>query len=288
MQNRAVLDLANPSSLKEFLTKHGLWASKGLGQHFLISSKVVNAIVESLSDCAGILEIGPGPGVLTSPLSERAEKMIAIELDTRMIAALHDSSPRAEVLQADALATNLDDLLEGLPHSRGVVSNLPYYITGPLLTKIAESRGHFDVAVLMMQKEVADRVVAKPKTSARGSLSVYLQLQFDIEQLVAAPAGAFLPPPKVDSAVLRFLPVSTTYPEELFKLIRLGFQQPRKTLINNLVSGYAIDRVKAQSVVMEAGFKETSRPQELTNEEWIKLYESVRARLKAEDTRESQ
>ena len=100
MQNRAVLDLANPPSLKEFLTKHGLWASKGLGQHFLVSSKVVSAIVESLADCAGILEIGPGPGVLTSPLSQRAEKIIAIELDSRMIAALQDSSPRAEIGRA--------------------------------------------------------------------------------------------------------------------------------------------------------------------------------------------
>jgi len=265
------LDLANAAALKPFLSRHGLWASKGLGQHFLVSSKVVQSITASLADCKGILEIGPGPGVLTSPLSEAADQMIAIELDARMIEALKDSSPKAEVLQADALKADLKELLNRLPVPRGVVSNLPYYITGPLLTRIAEARQHYAKAVLMMQKEVADRVVAAPRTSARGSLSVYLQLQFDIKQLIAAPAGAFLPPPKVDSAVLEFIPKHAEYPEELFKLIRISFQQPRKTLVNNLVAGYSLERADAVEWILRAGFKETARPQELANDEWLTL-----------------
>jgi 16S rRNA (adenine1518-N6/adenine1519-N6)-dimethyltransferase len=276
------LNLADAASLKAFLGRHGLWASKGLGQHFLISSKVVSAIVSSLADCQGILEIGPGPGVLTSPLSESAQRMVALELDARMIGALKESAPKAEVLQADALRSNLAEILQTLPEPRGVVSNLPYYITGPLVTRIAEARDHYTKAVLMMQKEVAERVLAGPKTSARGSLSVYLQLQFDIKLLCHAPAGAFLPPPKVDSTVLQLtpkpMPVSKEDEEALFRLIRHAFAQPRKTLINNLVAGYKMEREAAVAVITGCGLKETARPQELPNEEWPLLLEEVERR----------
>ncbi len=273
------MNLADAASLKAFLGRHGLWASKGLGQHFLVSSKVVSAIVSSLADCQGILEIGPGPGVLTSPLSESAQRMIALELDARMIEALKESAPKAEVLQADALKSNLGEILLSLPEPRGVVSNLPYYITGPLVTRIAEARHHYSKAVLMMQKEVAERVLAGPKTSARGSLSVYLQLQFDIKLLCHAPAGAFLPPPKVDSTVLqltpKLMPVATEDEDALFRLIRFSFAQPRKTLINNLVAGYKIDREAAVSIIVGCGLNETARPQELPNEEWARLLQQI-------------
>lgn len=273
------MNLADAASLKAFLGRHGLWASKGLGQHFLVSSKVVSAIVSSLADCYGILEIGPGPGVLTSPLSESAQRMVALELDARMIEALKESAPKAEVLQADALKSNLAEILETLHEPRGVVSNLPYYITGPLVTRIAEAREHYSKAVLMMQREVAERVLAGPKTSARGSLSVYLQLQFDIKLLCNAPAGAFLPPPKVDSTVLQLtpkhLPVAKGDEAALFRLIRFAFAQPRKTLINNLVAGYKMEREAAVAVIAGCGLKVTARPQELPNEEWALLLHQI-------------
>jgi 16S rRNA (adenine1518-N6/adenine1519-N6)-dimethyltransferase len=275
------LNLADPSSLKAFLARHDLSASKGMGQHFLVSSKVVGAIVGAFKDSKGILEIGPGPGVLTSPLSESAEKMIAIELDERMIVALSESSPQAEVLKADALKADLEAILQQLPEPRGVVSNLPYYITGPLLTRIAEASRMYTKAVMMMQKEVADRVLAGPKTSARGSLSVFLQIQFHIRLLIQAPAGAFMPPPKVDSSVLEFIPKPLPVPKEeerdLFRLVRTGFTQPRKTLANNLVSAWAIDREKAMQWILGTGLIETARPQELSNDQWIELH---RTRLK--------
>lgn len=198
--------------------------------------------------------------------------MTALELDARMIDALKESAPNADVLQADALQTDLIEILKTLPEPRGVVSNLPYYITGPLVTRIAEAKEHYSKAVLMMQKEVAERVLAGPKTSARGSFSVYLQLQFEIKLLCNAPAGAFLPPPKVDSAVLQLVPKPMAVPKEdeagLFRLIRFGFAQPRKTLINNIVAGYKVDREVAAAIVVACGFKETARPQELANEEW--------------------
>jgi len=267
------LDLSNAAVLKQFLARHGLSASKGLGQHFLVSSKVVESIVAAASMCKGVLEIGPGPGVLTSRISENVEKMIALELDESMIYALTESAPKVDVRKSDALESNLTAILKELPEPRAVVSNLPYYITGPLITRIAEAKAEYVKAILMMQKEVADRVIAKPKTSARGSLSVYLQLQFEIRLVVNAPAGAFLPPPKVDSAVLEFTPLASQPENEafLFKLIRFGFAQPRKTLSNNLVAGYKIDRAAALEWIAAAGLKELARPQELTNEEWLHL-----------------
>lgn len=266
-----MLDLTDPGTLKAFLSRHGISADKRLGQHFLCSSRVVDAIEKRLSHCKGVLEIGPGPGVITSRVSEFAEKAIAIELDERMIESLKESAPRVDVRQEDALKVDLASMLQELPEPRGLVSNLPYYITGPLLTCIAEARDHYSSAVLMMQKEVADRVLAGPRTSARGSLSVYLQSQFVIEKVVSAPAGAFLPPPKVDSTVLEFRPTQATFPTGYFKLVRFGFTQPRKTLINNLMAGYSLPRERAQEWVLSSGLQELARPQELTLEEWASL-----------------
>lgn len=270
-----MLDLTDPGTLKAFLSRHGLSADKRLGQHFLCSSRVVDAIEKRLSLCQGILEIGPGPGVITSRISAFAKRAIAIELDARMVEALGESAPQVEVRQEDALKADLPGILQELPEPRGLVSNLPYYITGPLLTRIAEARAHYSVAVLMMQREVADRVLAGPRTSERGSLSVYLQSQFQIEKVVAAPAGAFLPPPKVDSTVLELRPLSSDLPESYFKLVRLGFTQPRKTLVNNLMAGHRTTREEALAWVQASGLPELARPQELSLEEWRRLWEAA-------------
>jgi 16S rRNA (adenine1518-N6/adenine1519-N6)-dimethyltransferase len=271
-----VLDLTDPGTLKAFLGRHGISADKRLGQHFLCSSRVVDAITERLSLCKGVLEIGPGPGVITSRTAVFAEKAIAIELDAGMIEALKESAPSVDVRKEDALKADITALLEELPEPRGLVSNLPYYITGPLLTRIAEARHRYEKAVLMMQKEVAERVLAGPKTSARGSLSVYLQSQFSIEKVVSAPAGAFLPPPKVDSTVLEFVPKQVGIEDEAgyFKLIRFGFTQPRKTLANNLLSGYSISREEALQWILAAGLGELARPQEMTLDDWRRLWET--------------
>jgi 16S rRNA (adenine1518-N6/adenine1519-N6)-dimethyltransferase len=275
------LNLYDPGTLKTFLGRHGLFASKGLGQHFLVSKSVVDKIVGALSGCDGALEIGPGPGVLTGPISAQVQRMIALEIDERMIGALTESAPAAEVRQIDALKVNLADILEELPEPRCVVSNLPYYITGPLLTKIAEARAHYAKAVLMMQKEVGERVLAEAKASARGSLSVFLQSQFQIRRVAVAPGGAFMPPPKVDSVVLEFVPKDTglTADEEpaFFKLVRSGFTQPRKTLTNNLM-GMGVTRETALASLEAAGLGEKARPQELTLDEWVRLSRSLAER----------
>jgi len=201
--------------------------------------------------------------------------MIALELDERMIAALKESAPKADVRRVDALKVSLEDILQELPEPRGVVSNLPYYITGPLLTKIAESRESFAVAVLMMQKEVAQRVMACPGNSDRGSLSVFLQSQFDISITAQVSAGSFVPPPKVDSTVLKFVPkhldVERTGQPFFFRLIRLGFTQPRKTLANNLVAGLSRPREDLVEILEKIDLEEKVRPHDLMVEKWIEL-----------------
>lgn len=267
------MKLSDPATLKSFLGRHNISASKGLGQHFLVSESVTNKIKDCFVGCEGVLEIGPGPGVLTGPISLLVQRMIALELDPRMVEILTESAPMAQVRSADALEVDLKSILDELPNPRGVVSNLPYYITGPLLTRIAEVRRSFSTAVLMMQKEVGERVLAPAKTSARGSLSVYLQSQFDIRKVAVAPAGAFMPPPKVDSVVLEFRPNDADPSEDYLKFIRLAFTQPRKTLINNLLLRF--DRESMLAALESSQLLPTARPQELTLAEWERLYKRL-------------
>jgi 16S rRNA (adenine1518-N6/adenine1519-N6)-dimethyltransferase len=265
------MNLAQPKELKQFLGRHGIKADKGLGQHFLCSEPAVDAIVESVHEAQGILEIGPGPGILTGPLSHEHGRVIALEVDPRMVELLQESAPMADVRLQDAMRADLPKILRELPSPRALVSNLPYYITGPLLTRIAEARGSFDVAVLMMQREVAERVLAQIGDRNRGSLSVFLQLQFRIELVRRVPAGSFLPPPKVDSTILQFFPEGNGCSGELQRLIRIGFAQPRKTLVNNLVSGYRVQRPQALEWVTQLGHQETARPSDIALAEWNRL-----------------
>jgi len=237
-----LVPLHDRAELRRFLARHKLAARKGFAQHFLCSRRVVEAIAERMQGFGGILEIGPGPGVLTGPLSEAASKLIALEIDPRMSSALAESAPMAEVRLGDALKVPLDSLLAELPEPRAIVSNIPYHITGPLVTRVADARRSYELAVLMLQKEVAKRVLAKEGSPDRGSLSVFLQAQFEIERVCDVPAGAFEPPPKVDSAVLSLFPRETglTEAEErrFFGFVRAGFSQPRKTLANNLKAAF--------------------------------------------------
>lgn len=269
------INLTDLGQLKKFLARHGLEADKSLGQHFLISESAVEAIVEAAASYATVLEIGPGPGVLTSPLSLRVERYVALEVDTSVASALKESSPMADVRFEDALQVDLADILRLLPQPRAIVSNLPYYITGPLLAKIADARAEISRAVLMMQREVGTRILSRPGGSARGALSVILQRQFSIERLIDVPAKAFYPPPKVDSVVLVLIPrISEESPEFerwLDRLVHFGFAQRRKTLVNNFTGGLRVDRVTAEGWIETAGLTEMARAQELREEQWVTL-----------------
>lgn len=226
---------------------------------------------------ASVLEIGPGPGVLTQRLAKGISHVTALEIDPRYVRLLAETAPTATILPGDALQADLGEILRSMPAPRAIVSNLPYYITSPLLQRIADVRQDLDLAVLMMQKEVAARIAAQPGESERGSLSVYLQAHFEIQGVRDVPAGCFLPPPKVDSRVLSFVPTRTETSESVFRLVRLGFAQPRKTLANNLATGLRIERDRVIDVLEALGMQEKSRAQELSIDQW----KAISARLEA-------
>lgn len=221
------------------------------------------------------LEIGPGPGILTSALAKRIPIVGAIELDKDMLAALAESAPSVRVIQANAMDVDWGEVLVTMPRTRALVSNLPYYITGPLLTRAAHAKEHFDQAVFMMQKEVADRILAKPADSNRGSLSVFLQLQFSIEKVIDVPPGSFLPPPKVSSTVLRFVPLAVkdgvSMTASLARLVRMSFRMPRKTLANNLIAAQFGTREAVESALAALQLDHRVRPQFLENHQWPDL-----------------
>lgn len=190
-----------------------------------------------------------------------------------MLCLLAKSAPDAHIVAADALHTDLGLLLDELPGPRGLVSNIPYYITGPLLERFAAVRDRYERAVVMVQREVAARIAAKPGHTDRGALSVLLQAEFEIRTVVQAPARDFLPPPKVDSTVLSLTP-RTTSADPIREIVRLGFAQRRKTLANNLAGRFE-SREEAEDRLYELGIGVQARAQELSEEEWIKLAASV-------------
>jgi 16S rRNA (adenine1518-N6/adenine1519-N6)-dimethyltransferase len=254
------------AATRRILEKHGLKADKRLGQHFLVSDRVVREIVERAAGCS-VLEIGPGIGVLTTPLTGACPHVTAVELDPRFVEVLADVAPRASVVRQDALDTDFRALLSPMQPPRCIVSNMPYNITGPLLGKVAECRDLLRSAVLMMQKEVGNRVLAGPGTPDRGSLSVAMQLQFEMTKVCDAKAGAFLPPPKVDSVVLELIPrAEGASLDRVLRVVKAGFTQPRKTLANNLTKEFDRSRI---------GLPENVRPHQLSNEEWIALAERL-------------
>lgn len=260
------MNLARPEDLRAFLDHHGLSPKKGLGQHFLCSERVVKSIVLAAGE-RSVLEIGPGPGILTQALAAE-HNVIALELDERMTIPLSESAPTAQIVFGDALTTDLRELMLQLKKPRAVVSNLPYYITGPLLERIAEVSDLWEVAVLMMQREVSRRIMAPVGDRDRGAVSVRMQAEFEIRRVVEVPPGAFIPPPKVESTVLALEPRGARMEPELVALVRAGFTQPRKTLSNNLAScGY--DR----ELVVAAGLEPNIRPHQISLASWRRLFE---------------
>lgn len=231
---------------------------------------MVEAIVGEVADVAGVLEVGPGPGVLTQPLSA-GRRVIAYEVDPVAISALAESAPDAEIRHQDVLTVDLAPVLASLPSPRAIVSNMPYNITGPLLEAFAEQRAHVQKCVLMMQAEVGEKILAAPGDRLRGSVSVNLQAQFHIQRLCKAPAGCFFPPPKVDSIVLVITPRGDEPPVD-YRMVRAAFRQPRKTLANNLrTAGWS------REVVAEVGLSPEIRPHQLTEANWLALSAATRA-----------
>jgi 16S rRNA (adenine1518-N6/adenine1519-N6)-dimethyltransferase len=220
-----------------------------LGQNFLIDPSACLAIVEALGDIssATVLEIGPGKGAITRLLAPRARRLIAVELDSSLAVPLRDQLPNIEVIEQDILITNISALA---PNEKLlIVGNLPYYITSQILLHLFDHHRAIDRAVIMMQREVADRIAAEPGTRDYGLLTATTQLYTRIQRLLTLPPGAFAPPPEVHSTVLRlnFEPRFETLgvdPTEFAIFLRQSFAQKRKTLANNLrFAGFSADEI---------------------------------------------
>jgi len=262
-----------------------------LGQHFLASEEAVARIVDALGDISQstVLEIGPGRGMLTSLLAKRARRLIAVELDRVMAAQLRlefGMARNVEIIEADILAIDFDSLFgpkPGLgrpgidlkPEPVKVVGNLPYYITSDILLRLFAFSKYFDSIVIMVQREVADRIAAEPGGRDYGMLSATAQLYARVENLFTLPPTAFAPPPKVHSSVLRL----TIDPQQeklgvagdgFLDFLRLSFGQKRKTLWNNLKAKY--DGAELKRALAEADVKATARAETLSLKQSAALY----------------
>ncbi len=259
-------------------------AKPKLGQHFLHDAQAIQRIVAALGDCTGrtVVEIGPGKGTITHSLAIQASHVLAIELDPDLAARLRAELPpeRVTVIGQDVLAFDFAGASGDAGERLLVVGNLPYYITSPILLKLAASHAALDRAVLMMQREVADRVAATPGCRDYGLLSVTAQLYGPVERLFTLPPGAFSPPPDVHSTVLRwrFAPrIAELQIDEtsFLRFVRQAFAQKRKTLANNLrAAGFTSSAVAAG--LSSAGVEPLARAETLALESLAALWRSLK------------
>lgn len=280
-------DIATPSRTKEILKKHGFSFKKSLGQNFLTEPNILRKIVETatIDQETNVIEVGPGIGALTEHLARNAAQVLAFEIDDRLIPVLADTmSPydNVTVVHQDVLKANLIEVTkqvfkQELPIK--VVANLPYYITTPIMMHFLES--DLDVAemIVMMQKEVADRISAIPGTKAYGSLSIAVQYYMEASVAFIVPKTVFVPQPNVDSAIIvlkkREKPaVEVSSEKEFFKLTKASFQLRRKTLWNNLTHFYGKNEQTVawlKTSLAEAEIDPSRRGETLSLEEFARL-----------------
>jgi 16S rRNA (adenine1518-N6/adenine1519-N6)-dimethyltransferase len=258
-----------------------------LGQNFLRDAGASRRIVEALGDTSHstVIEIGPGRGVLTRLLAERTAHLIAIELDSRLAAELRsefDHRRNVEILEANFLDVNLAGLLQGhASNTRAkIIGNIPYYITSDILLRLFAQEESIETIVIMVQKEVADRLAAEPGSRDYGMLTVTAQLFSDIEGLFALLPSMFSPPPKVHSTVLRLriAPKSTKLnldANAFMAFCKLAFSQKRKTLVNNLRGRYGVDEIK--KTLQTSGVPEDVRAEALSLEKLANIYKELDA-----------
>ncbi len=272
-------------SSSAILRELGIRPSKGLGQNFLVDESVPPKILAAaeLSPEDAVIEIGPGVGVLTLRLARIARKLTAVELDTRLYPYLHKTLapfPGARLVEGDALNFTPTELE---PEPYKLVANIPYYITSAILRHFLESEHRPQRVVLMVQKEVAQRIIAKPPEMSLLAVSVQYFGRARIHAIV--PAGAFYPAPKVDSAILvieTFTPAEMPCPDareqEFFALARAGFGQKRKQLANSLTAGLKLEKELIREVLGEAGIEGARRAESLSLPDWCRIYQTFKAK----------
>ena len=282
------MNLTDRAAVRELLTSHGFTFSKAMGQNFLVNPSVCPRMAEEggAAPGVGVLEIGPGIGVLTVELAKRAEKVVCIELDRRLEPILHETLrdfDNVEIIWGDVLETDLAALLAerfaGMPVV--VCANLPYYITSPILMHLLESGAKFRSITVMVQKEAAERLCAEIGSRQAGAVTAAVRLRGDAEQLFGVPRDAFYPAPKVDSAVIRITPYDTPLctPEQLhqvLKIVKAGFAQRRKTAANALASGLGLSREQVTDALAGCGQDANVRFEQLDQETLLRLADALK------------
>lgn len=279
--------LSNIKNVKEILARHGFTFSKKLGQNFIVNPSICPRIAElgGAGPDTGVLEIGPGLGVLTWELAARARKVVAVELDERLLPVLGETLAgfdNVKVIQADVLKIDLDALLrQEFPNMEVVIcANLPYYITSPIVMRLLETRLPVKAITVMVQKEAAARICAAPGSRNAGALSAAVSYYAVPQILFPVSRGSFMPAPEVDSAVIRLdirpQPAVSPVDEALFfKVIRAGFSQRRKTLSNSLSSGLGLAKDQTLAALQQAGLRPSARAEELTLEDFCRLTSQI-------------
>ena len=279
--------LSSHKATKEVVEKHNFKFSKSLGQNFLIDTNVIDRIVEGARVKEGdyVIEVGPGIGTLTKEMGRTAEKVVAIEIDKTLIPILEETlsdSPNIEVINQDILKVDVQELVKEKLNGGPVklIANLPYYITTPIVMKFLEEDIPVTDIVVMVQKEVADRMNAKPSTKDYGALSVAVQYYCDTEIVAKAPRHMFMPQPNVDSTVIglhvreeRKYPVDNE--DVFFKTVKASFGQRRKTLLNSLGGLGFLSKDQIRVALQEANIDEKRRGETLSIEEFASLANEV-------------
>lgn len=284
-------DIATPVRTQAILEKYGFSFKKSLGQNFLIDTNILNRIVDhaNLTDSSGVIEVGPGIGALTEQLARRSQKVVAFEIDQRLLPILEETlAPylNKKIIHQDILKANVAEIIEaefnGIDDIM-VVANLPYYVTTPIIMKLLEEHLPIRGIVVMLQKEVADRISAKPGSKDYGSLSIAVQYYTTAETVMVVPKTVFIPQPNVDSAVIRLTlrkePAVKVRDEEFFFQVTKGsFAQRRKTILNNLTSQFPDGKAKKEQIISalnQAEVDPSRRGETLSIEEFARLSEAL-------------
>ncbi|MCH6267887.1 16S rRNA (adenine(1518)-N(6)/adenine(1519)-N(6))-dimethyltransferase RsmA [Neobacillus citreus] len=286
-------DIATPVRTRAILEKYGFSFKKSLGQNFLIDTNILKKIVSfaELTDESGAIEIGPGIGALTEQLARSSKKTVAFEIDQRLLPILEDTLspyPNVKVIHNDVLKADVGEVIAaefaGISDLM-VVANLPYYVTTPIIMKLLEEHLPIRGIVCMLQKEVADRISAKPGTKDYGSLSIAVQYYTEAETVMIVPKTVFVPQPNVDSAVIRLTrrenrAVQVKDENFFFQVTKASFAQRRKTLLNNLTSGLPDGKQKKEEILAAlaaSGIEPSRRGETLSLEEFGRLSDELYA-----------
>jgi 16S rRNA (adenine1518-N6/adenine1519-N6)-dimethyltransferase len=269
------------ASIRKELEEYGLVPRKGWGQHFLVDRNILNKVIRTaqVEKEDVVLEVGPGLGEMTLALARQVKRVIAIEIDPKLVAILNKKMkdyPNVEVVKGDILKVDFRQFLKREGHPIKVVANLPYQISTPLLFRFIESKEAFSTFTLMLQKEVAERMVAPPGRKEYGPLSIFIQIFLDVSIRFFIKPSAFFPPPKVESAVVHMVwkekPMIETNDEEWFKrVVRACFGYRRKTLVNALKHSELFLPEPVELKMEAIGIDPRRRPETLTIQEFAGL-----------------